>query len=565
MFRTPELAPGLEFISQGQPSAQRSDIKAPLLDINIHDKRASEKYIFASPQSPCYQSGPTIYDARGELIWSGAADGFASGAYAFHACDYQGSTAAHLCMVHSATMFGNGCGLGLILDASYRIVRVIQLPGGTDMHEFSLVDHGTRALVTQYPVRHHDFAHAFNPQGLQTVYESVFIELDLWTEGGSDVDAVTYRWNSLDHVKVKDAARSIDFKAGKAPHYDYFHINSVAKNANGDYLVCARHTSAVYKVSGVDGSIIWTLSSGPESDFQLVDFVLWGPHHAQWRSASVNDSHTVLTLFNNGRDGPTSRTNYSSGMVIALDHESSRVLSDPPNSNVLLGWGSQPHITEHLEDGTLVFHASIAGGGSTYRVSKSDWVGRPSDAPALWSYARTAEDQGSPTVFYVSWNGATEVYTWNFYAVGDRAEDIDSLRVLGSKQRTSFETNFTITEYVPRSFVEAVARDGRLLGNSSVVPTWVPGDHISEWCDDWVCPERESEFRVRYNTLPDLRRLPAPDDGIGEFTKPYLGSQNYTDYPEVAFVILNGLISGTVLSNAEPEEIDSARPIGQRS
>jgi hypothetical protein len=38
--------------------------------------------------------------------------------------------------------------------------------------------------------------------------------------------------------------------------WDYFHINSVDKDDAGDYLISARHTSTVYKFSGINGTIL---------------------------------------------------------------------------------------------------------------------------------------------------------------------------------------------------------------------------------------------------------------------------------------------------------------------
>lgn len=46
------------------------------------------------------------------------------------------------------------------------------------------------------------------------------------------------------------------------------HINSVDKSPEGDYMISARYTNAIYKISGKDGRLIWTLG-GPNSSFTL--------------------------------------------------------------------------------------------------------------------------------------------------------------------------------------------------------------------------------------------------------------------------------------------------------
>ena len=50
--------------------------------------------------------------------------------------------------------------------------------------------------------------------------------------------------------------------------WDYFHINSVDKNADGDYIISARDACSVHKINGTDGSIIWRLD-GKNSSFTL--------------------------------------------------------------------------------------------------------------------------------------------------------------------------------------------------------------------------------------------------------------------------------------------------------
>lgn len=174
-------------------------------------------------------------------------------------------------------MFGYGHGYGVILNNRYKIVRVVQSRGGSDIHEFRLVDDGRRALVAKYRTRRYDFQDSFNPQGLRAVEEGIFEEIELQN------DTTIFEWCSTDYIKPDSADRPIKFENGQAPTYDYLHMNSLDKNSDGDYLVGARHTSAVYKVSGIDGSIIWILSDGPESNFALVDFTIWGAHHARWR------------------------------------------------------------------------------------------------------------------------------------------------------------------------------------------------------------------------------------------------------------------------------------------
>jgi hypothetical protein len=54
----------------------------------------------------------------------------------------------------------------------------------------------------------------------------------------------------------------------RAVGWDYFHLNSIGVDTDGNLLVSARHTSAVYKLDRASGEIVWRLG-GKKNDFQL--------------------------------------------------------------------------------------------------------------------------------------------------------------------------------------------------------------------------------------------------------------------------------------------------------
>ena len=76
-----------------------------------------------------------------------------------------------------------------------------------------------------------------------------------------------FQWDSLDHVPVTDTYRP--FAGGtKADPFDYFHINSISIAPDGDLLVSARNTCAVYKVARPTGQVTWRLG-GKRSSFRM--------------------------------------------------------------------------------------------------------------------------------------------------------------------------------------------------------------------------------------------------------------------------------------------------------
>lgn len=70
-------------------------------------------------------------------------------------------------------------------------------------------------------------------------------------------------------------------------------MNSVDRNAAADFLVSARHTDAVYKVSRTDGSVVWQLG-GTGSSFQMEDFTFTRQHDA--RFVEENET-TTMSVF----------------------------------------------------------------------------------------------------------------------------------------------------------------------------------------------------------------------------------------------------------------------------
>ena len=53
---------------------------------------------------------------------------------------------------------------------------------------------------------------------------------------------VLFEWRSLDHVKLTESYSKV------APAFDFFHVNSIDVDADGNLLVSARNTWTVYKI-----------------------------------------------------------------------------------------------------------------------------------------------------------------------------------------------------------------------------------------------------------------------------------------------------------------------------
>ncbi|CAI7678975.1 unnamed protein product [Penicillium pancosmium] len=480
----------------------RPDIYPPIVDIEqIDEEKISPGYIFITPYE-VDNPGPYIFDNTGELVWSGWGASGPGNAHGMHVCKYKG--ADHLCFFQGNQQKGYCRGHGLILDNTYRIVRSVQPGGGmasSDMHEFLPVNDGKTALMTVYQQRQFDMTPWNIKTGLGWVMESVFQEIDVETS------KIIFEWRSLDHVDPSNSytwpAHTDTSGTGLNVHepWDYFHINSIDKNKDGDYLISSRHTCAIYKISGKDGSVVWQLH-GSQPTFRNINFGFSQQHDARW--LFENATHSMVSLFNNGYNGFNQTHPYSGGMIILIDHvdntaiqvrdykpsindlvsSSQGNLQRLPNNNVFMGWGNNAYVSEHDEEGNLVLWAHVSGDEvMNYRAQKFEWEGNPTDSPALWAYSRAA-DPFSPTTFYVSWNGATRVQSWRFFG----AHNVTGpWTFLDQVNKTGFETEYNNASFYLWARAEAVDKNGVVLGRSEIKYTFVPSSELRDFCQDETC------------------------------------------------------------------------------
>ena len=407
----------------------------------------------------------------------------------------------------------------------------------SDMHEFQLIDDGKTALMTVYQQRQFDMSPWNIITGIGWVMESIFQEVDVET------GQVLFEWRSLDHVDpslsytLPDHTDTSGTGLDPSSPWDYFHINSIDKNAEGDYLISSRHTSAVYKISGKDGSIMWRLN-GQNPSFTNENFDFSQQHDARW--LFENTTHTMLSLYNNGYNGFNQTHEFSSGMIILIDYEEKKatqvrdyvppgkeMLSSSqgnmqllPGYNVFMGWGSNAYVSEHDFDGNLVLwgYFSKDPGFMNYRAQKFKWEGNPTDAPALWSFSKSTEPY-SPTTFYASWNGATRVKYWRFYGSMNAT---GPYTLLNQVLKTGFETAYTELNYYPWTHVEAVGAKGKTLGKSTNRFTFVPSPEVQGHCTDESCGNAAT-YGFPDEANPNPRPLIPP---MGVSTVPWVDPEN---------------------------------------
>ena len=491
--------------------AQRPDIEAPILNITLLDEaNVTPGYIFVAPYQTAQQS-IYIYDNQGNLVWSGFGPTGPGPSHNFHVCPINGTD--QLCYFTGYQDLGYARGHAVIMNNRFTTIASVQSQGGlpaNDQHEFNIVDNGKSALITAYEPTHYDLS-AYNiTSGQGWLLNSWFQEVEIATGN------LLFEWDALSHVPIDQTyvlPNSTDVSGTglgtvtppDAP-WDYFHINSIDKFANGDYLISARHVSAIYRISASTGNIIWQLGA-PLSNFSL-DFNFTFQHDA--RIISDNSTTTILSLFDNASNQFNQSSRYSSGKIISIDHPNNHAtllkqfippnnlisdsqgncqIFDKPNfqsSSVFCGWGSQPYISEYTPDGKMVQAGHFAYYASTmsYRSFKFNYTTDPTDAPAAYVYAHNTSTNA---VYYMSWNGATEVRQWRIYSGNSRTGPWES--VVGTITKNGFETMYTANGYNEWSLVEAVDGSGNGIRNMTRgVRTFVPGPVLAKACDAGGCP-----------------------------------------------------------------------------
>ncbi|KAF5014873.1 hypothetical protein F66182_13993, partial [Fusarium sp. NRRL 66182] len=211
------------------------ELDSPDVEVALWDDRCSDGYVFIAPHgSPIDGSRPLILDARGNLLDSS--------------------------YVHR-----------------YEVTAVGDFEG--DIHDFRITENGT-ALIVIYDVKPGNLADFGGPQN-GFVYDGIFQEVDIASND------LLFEWHFSHHVPFGDTYTDTVKGMGKdsMSPWDPYHINSVDKDMQGNYLVSARHMHSLYSIDATTGDILWTLGGKQNeftdaSDGRATDFA-W-QHDARW-------------------------------------------------------------------------------------------------------------------------------------------------------------------------------------------------------------------------------------------------------------------------------------------
>ncbi|WVQ75971.1 hypothetical protein IAR50_005607 [Cryptococcus sp. DSM 104548] len=398
-------------------------------------------YIFLAPRGSEVTT-PTgiIYDSNGEVVWHGKEAGVGQ-TMSFSVGTYQGEQVIAT-WGGSFNSNGYGDGQGLIFDQTYSLIANIST--------------------------------TINGSGID------FHEIDIAT------GEAIFTWKSLDHVSPSECYTTPGSTGVSSDSpWDYFHINSIEKDLSGNYLVSSRHCHAIYQISPVDGSILWTIN-GQNSSFTMgTNTTFEWQHNARWRN-----NYTQISVFDNAAASWESDEAMARGLLLVVDQSGMKVelvqeylpwnetvsssqgsMQEQENGNYLLGWGQNPFFSEYASNGTLLSSVQFGVGNvQGYRALRYNWTGYPLTSPDI--AIESSDNASSAYAVYTSWNGATEVSQWALYGVTS-LQNTTSPTKLDELAKSTFESAFNVTGDVAASYpwvqTRAMSSNGTELGSSVYV------------------------------------------------------------------------------------------------
>ncbi|KAI2468128.1 ASST-domain-containing protein [Annulohypoxylon bovei var. microspora] len=469
-----------------------AELEVPKLDVLQSSKLCeSSLYTLLTPRGGATRKPQTtILDSNGDLIWTSGWNG--QQLYNLMVQEYKGQNYLTFWAGNDA-VGGHGAGTVIMLDNTYTLFKEVRAAYGmdADLHDFRITKDGT-ALITVYEIVHRDL-NEVGKNHIGPVWDCLIQEIDL--ESGLAV----FQWRALDHWNLADTYREIGGDGEGDRAYDFFHMNSIDKDARGNYLTSSRYMHALTYINGTTGEVIWILggkrnmfrdlSNGTATNFAF-------QHDARW---SGNDT---ITIFDNGVDDAHRDIADTRGLKLRVNEQDMTVevvteyfnphkihgisqgsFQSLSNGNVLLGYGNSAAFTEYASNGDVLcdthFGPESRFGSAevqSYRVYKYEWHGWPRTIPSSALRINSARSWS----FFVSWNGATEVSKWILQGSNSSNTTEEEWTELNRTRRMGFETAFEIRKSYP-SYLRAVAvhSEGHMLGVSEPLDVQAIKEEVS--------------------------------------------------------------------------------------
>jgi len=448
----------------------RPELRPPDVTVSAKAQSATGGDLFLAPYSGIGQYGPMILGEHGELIWFKSLSPAGTRAANLRVQQYEGRPVLTWWQ-DPLIADGSKTAGEVIANSAYQTVAVVRAGNGyqPDLHEFQITPQGT-AWITVYDAIDCNLASVGGPKD-GAIADTLLQEIDLKT------GLVMYEWHSLDHVPLANSYASAA-SASKGEPFDYFHINSIDTELNGDLLVDSRNTWAAYDVDPKTGQVRWQLG-GKHSSFKL------GPGAATaWQHDARQQPDGAITFFDNGAFPavhPQSRAielaldpaTMTATLVRSYEHQNPLVAGSQGNVQTLangdwmVGWGQAGYLSEVNPAGQVLFNAHLPPDWESYRTFALPWSGQPAEPPRLAVVASSSGGSAGGATVYASWNGATELTSWRVLA----GSSPSALAPVGSAAKAGFETAIPLSGAAAGRYfaVQALSASGAVLGTSHTI------------------------------------------------------------------------------------------------
>jgi arylsulfotransferase ASST len=430
----------------------------PIVGVTGTDPDPNVGDIFADAENSL-QPGPVILNPDGQLLYFQPLKH--SKAFNVQVQTYQGQSV--LTYWQGYSKYGVGIGHDVVLNHNYQQVAAVYAGHGynADLHEFQITPSGNAFITAFVPVRANLSSVGGPRHGI--LLDAVIQEINIST------GQVLWEWHASGHIHLSE---TYEQPLGNAP-FDCFHVNSIQQLPNGNLLISARHTWALYEINMRTGRIPLVIG-GKHSSVRM------GPGtHFEWQHNARMQPDGTITVFDNASNGGSREEYQSRALRLRLNLRRRRVtlvraftdnppllaasqgsVQPLPDGNTFVGWGAVPYFTEFGPTGRQLFSLHFGPRLESYRGLRFQWWGQPATPPWV---AVSATTDG--TNVYASWNGATQVASWRVLS----GPSTSSMATAGQYAKTSFETKMAVGSTQPYFAVQALDGAGNVLGTSVTV------------------------------------------------------------------------------------------------
>ena len=336
--------------------------------------------IFLAPQGGGqYGTGPEIVSITGKVLWFHPLPA-ATFATDFRTQTYLGKP------VLTWFQASNTGGADVIDNARYQQIATVKPANGymPDFHEFLITPWNT-ALILADTIGTANLT-SLGLSAHQPVLDGVVQEIDIKT------GKLLFQWDSAGHVPYSDSHAPMG-QPGQP--WDWFHINAVHLDTDGNLLISSRFTWTIYKVNLRTGAMMWQLG-GKHSTFALKAAPGQKLDRAGEIFAFQHDPEAlggnVYTVFDDESDGQSTLYSSSRAVTIRLDLAAGtatviKSVNQPEgltagltgsaqttrNGDLFVSWGDLGYFSEFSPSGKLLFNAKLPDGVSTYRAYRLPW------------------------------------------------------------------------------------------------------------------------------------------------------------------------------------------------